>query len=165
MGEFLTIVEGILKTMSGLLTLVIAGTAICIAYQQWKTAREKLKLDLFDRRYQVFIGVVDLIGHVNNQGKPPREAFDQFYRAITPVRFLFDGHVCEYVELVRKKAIELRSAITLNAKATADKCETIPHEQLMNASEKEIELVSWFYGQFEEAGRQFEPALSFKKAL
>ena len=158
MAAFLTVVQG-------LLTLVIGGIAIWIAYQQHKTARDKLKLDLFDRRYKVYRGLMDFLGAVNADGKPSRDAFGQFYRETDPKRFLFGDDVCDYLEEIREKAVELRQAIELGAAARADKCRTISQERLMEASETERDLVGWFYKRVEEASQKFQPYLGFKKSL
>ena len=168
MGTFLTIVQ----ILGGLLTPIIAIIASWIAYQQWKTSRrqhelaqDKLKLDLFDQRYKVYQGLLDFIDAANIDGRPSREAFGRFYLAINPAKFLFGDDLWKYLELVRKQAADLRAAGAMIAKATEDRCETIPMAHLTQASETERELLTWFYNQPEEASKQFLPYLNFKDAL
>ena len=40
--------------LSALLTPLVAGIAVYIAFQQWKTAERKRKQDLFDKRYEFY---------------------------------------------------------------------------------------------------------------
>jgi hypothetical protein len=154
--------QAFVQILQGLLTAVIAVVAVWIAFQQSKTARDqhrvaqdKLKLDLFDRRYKVYQGLMEFIGVLNNEGRAPREAFGEFYRAIGPAKFLFSDSVTTYMEGVRKKAVELCQAGAVIARATADKGESVPQQQLSESSAKERELVGWFYEQPEVAGRHF----------
>src|SRR5262245_66272538 len=53
--------EEILKILQGLLTPVIGIVATYIAWQQWKTNRNKLNLDRYDRRMRVYQEVVRFI--------------------------------------------------------------------------------------------------------
>src|SRR5262249_43821581 len=145
------------QILGGLLTPVIAGLAIWIAYQQHRTARDKLKLDLFDRRFKVYRGVMDFLGEVNKDAKPTREAFSAFYRETDPTRFLFEGEVRDFIEVIRVKAADLRRAVATVAEACADQCQTIPHEQLLQATAVEKDLIVWFFKQGEVAGQVFQP--------
>lgn len=44
-----------------IVALIAAAIAAGIAYRQWSTARNKLKLDLFEKRMEVYKAAVDLI--------------------------------------------------------------------------------------------------------
>lgn len=50
-------------------TVVIGLIAALIAWRQWRTARDKLKLDLFDRRLAVFMDVRKVVSEVTQIGK------------------------------------------------------------------------------------------------
>jgi hypothetical protein len=49
--------------MTGWLTVFIAAVVAVIASLQWRTARAKLALDLFDRRFDVFMDVRKIVSH------------------------------------------------------------------------------------------------------
>jgi hypothetical protein len=49
-GEIRPYLPVIFRYLQGSLTLIIAIVAVYIALQQWKTNRQKLTLDLYDRR-------------------------------------------------------------------------------------------------------------------
>jgi hypothetical protein len=130
MGMFLTGVQ----ILGGMLTPVIAVVAVYIAWQQHKTARDKLKLDLFDRRYKVYRGLMDLFACVATEGTVSNEDLGKFYRETDQKRFLFDDDVCDYLTEVRKKVVELRQAHRLVTAACQDKCQTIAHKSLASIS-------------------------------
>jgi len=53
---------------NALLTPVIAGVVAYIAYQQHKTNRDRLRLDLYDRRLKVFEGLMVLLSIIFQKG-------------------------------------------------------------------------------------------------
>jgi hypothetical protein len=61
--------DQIIEISKALLTPVIAIIAAYVAWQQLKTNRRKLKLDLFDRRYAVFEKIGEFIGSILTSGK------------------------------------------------------------------------------------------------
>jgi hypothetical protein len=54
---------------SALLTPLIAIIVVLIAYRQWKTAHNRLKLDLFDKRLAIHSAARDLIATVTSYGE------------------------------------------------------------------------------------------------
>jgi hypothetical protein len=161
MTTFLTAVQ----ILGGLLTPVIAILAVYIAWQQHKTGRAKLKLDLFDRRYQVYRGLMDLFSAVVREGTVSNEVLGNFYRETDQKRFLFGDDICEYLKEVREKAVKLRQAHRVLAPISQDRGQTITQGRLTEASHTEIELLAWFDKQVEQAGQLFQNDLGFKKNL
>jgi hypothetical protein len=168
MGELL---DGLLKNVGAVLTILIAIVTVWIAYQQSQTAKaqqkvaqDKLKLDLFDRRYKVYQGVMDFIQALN-MGNTDPETFGQLYEALGPACFLFESEVVEYIGLVRKHATEMRDAHRVQKRAGAHKWDDggPTAEELSEACEKERESVGWFYEQPEKASRVFQRYLDFKR--
>jgi hypothetical protein len=51
-----------------LTTVFLAALASYVAYQQYRLSREKLKLDLFEKRFSVFAGVRRLLTHILRDG-------------------------------------------------------------------------------------------------
>lgn len=60
--------DQIIELSKALLTPVVAVVAAYVAWQQLKTNRRKLKLDLFDRRYVVFEKIGEFIGSILTSG-------------------------------------------------------------------------------------------------
>lgn len=58
----------LIEVFSGLLQPTIAIIAVYIAYQQYKTGRDRVRLDLYDKRFMVFDGLMDLLAHIMREG-------------------------------------------------------------------------------------------------
>ncbi len=161
MTTFLTGVQ----ILGGLLTPVIAILAAYIAWQQYKTGRDKLKLDLFDRRYRVYRGLMDLLAAVASNETVSDEDLRKFYRETDQKRFLFGDDIRDYLTEVRQKAVKLRQANRLIAAAHDSGGQNIHQGRLREGSDLQLDLMAWFEEQIEQAGRGFEKYLGFKKNL
>lgn len=96
-------------------TALITGIVIAtIAWRQWKTAKDKLALDLFDRRFDAYKAVLAAIearqdeirkGDIREQavdGWPETEALSQFWRESSDARFLFGDDVDDILDLMNE---------------------------------------------------------------
>ena len=82
--------------LAALLTPIVAILAVYIGYRQWRTAQNKLKLDLFDRRIKNYDATHRLIKAALS-GKPPEELQNEFSQAIYGVKWLFGSEVESYL--------------------------------------------------------------------
>jgi hypothetical protein len=57
---------------------MIAILAVWIACQQHKTSRYKLRLDLYDKRFNVFHKLISLVSSVVQQGNVTDEQLNEF---------------------------------------------------------------------------------------
>ena len=81
-------------------TAMIGSIVAWIAWRQWKTAHEKVKLDLFDRRFAVFMDVREIV----SQGGM-RERFSDHSlpnEVIARGRFLFGPDILIQLEDLHK---------------------------------------------------------------
>lgn len=74
---------------------IVAIFAAWIAYQQWRTNRDKLRLDLYQRRFQIYEAVVSFYVELLGSKEHMRsETFTQkqkeFTKAVRESRYLFD---------------------------------------------------------------------------
>ena len=83
--------------LSGLLTPVIAAIAVYIAYQQWQTNDLKVKLDLFDRRLQVYHVISNVIWSVIIDGQLNSNQLGGLHRTTSDAEFLLGKDVADYV--------------------------------------------------------------------
>ena len=109
-------------TPTAVASAVAALVAVYIAWQQWRTARHKLAVDLFDRRLQAYRKLNDSITARHNEilaltfdqitRDPPTEALGAFWTAKSDAYFLFGPHVHRAMDRV-----EERLRLLLDAKA------------------------------------------------
>jgi hypothetical protein len=73
---------------------IVAFLAACvagiIANRQWVTARNKLKLDLFDRRMAIYMCAVRVLKQVRNGAKDGFSEIEELQDSATAARWLFD---------------------------------------------------------------------------
>ena len=89
--------------------LVIGILAAYIAYQQWLTARHKLKMELFDRRFKVYQAARDLMDEMTIDASPDIELIKRLDRLVPEAEFLFDLQDALFLKQVVDVAYKLRS--------------------------------------------------------
>ena len=88
-------VEEIIRIGSALLTPAIAITTAYIAKQQWQTNRQKLAIDLYDRRLRIYQEVKSFLAKITREGTVPTNSLLEFYSSITEADFLFEPEVMQ----------------------------------------------------------------------
>ena len=155
-----------------LLGLLALGIARC----QADTARDKLKLDQYDRRYAVFRSLYDFT-HEARGGIVPLEQVGEYMLALEPARFLFDAEFNEWLAKVVGKLMETngyreRYADGLRA-ATRDSCEqdgktyveppeSAPPSEAERHDDRKMQAL---IGPNEATVKAFAPYLGFRKNL
>jgi hypothetical protein len=86
------------------LSAVVAVVAGYIAWRQWQTAREKLRLDLFDRRYVLYDSLQNMVTEALNENGESLAALGKYLNALAPARFLMDAKgIDRYVSQLYEK--------------------------------------------------------------
>ena len=94
---------------SGFATLIVGLGVIFIAWQQWKIAHAKLRLDLFDRRYKVFEATRGFLGGILSSATFSDSQLFKFYADTADAEFLFDSDIVDYLTQIAKRAIDMQS--------------------------------------------------------
>lgn len=142
--------------LSGLLTPVIAIVASYVAWQQWRTNRNKLKLDLFDRRLAVYKAARSLIGTVLAENNVTNKQLFDYLSGTAEAHFLLDEMITRYLdEELYRKACALA--------ALRDTMQGLPEgeERSRNIS-SQGELRTWFLKQHEALNMKFAPYLRLR---
>jgi hypothetical protein len=89
-----------IQILQALLTPTIAVAVGVIGFLQWRTAHQKVMLDLFDRRIRVYETTIDaVLGYSHKQeGMDGSKALSLLRRAYTDARFLFGDEVAVNIE-------------------------------------------------------------------
>ena len=146
-----------IDTFSDFLTPAIAIIATYIAIQQYRTNKTKLKLALFDKRFQVWQGVKDYLDSAIRDFDVSTEDIFKFKHQTRDAFFLFGNEVELYITKLISNGAELR-------KLNKD------YEKLRRQGEKSEEvnerthvLVTWFTGQFEDSKWVFRKYLRINR--
>ena len=92
-----------------ILTLVaIIGAGI--AYLQWRTAHQRVVLDLFDKRYSIWSKMREPIAEIVREGKVANDVEMRFLRARDGSEFLFGKEVNDYLDKLYKAILDHRVA-------------------------------------------------------
>ena len=87
------------------LTTLVAFIAALVALGNLWVAREKFRLDLFDRRFKIFEGARRLISHAVQTGGVEQTALWEFRAAVIEKEFLFSDGIVEYLNEMDQHAV------------------------------------------------------------
>lgn len=142
--------------LQALLAPVIALVAVYIAWRQHATARDRLRLDLYDRRFAVYRALMDLLSAALTSGNLKDAELYRFSSDTAERSFLFGPEISEYCEEIWKEGVRLQA---LNSRLHE---EDLPAgEERNQVARSRTELFQWFKNQLEAAPKKFEPYLQF----
>lgn len=96
--------------LSALLTPIVAVLGSLIAYRQWRLAQNKLKLDLFDRRFSVYKAACMLLTSIMTSGRSKEEEVYKYRVATWEAKWLLSCEVAEYLDKqLFEKAVDLQT--------------------------------------------------------
>lgn len=91
--------------LQALLTPVVAVLAALIAWRQWQTARNKLRLDLFDRRFAVYDAARSFLGSIATSGKVKEDALTKYLLGTREARWLLNKDIEEFLRAIYVDAV------------------------------------------------------------
>jgi len=145
-----------LQILQALLTPIIGGIAVYIAWQQWQGNKLKLVLDRYDRRLRVYQGVVACLLLVQRDFKPEIGELQKFRRDTAEADFLFEPEISAYLDEIFKRGHSLWSAnieyrdFTQSSPPGYD-----PNKVVATLSEQQ----AWFTDQFDVAKQKVKKYL------
>jgi len=125
-----------------------------VAWQQWKTARDKLKFDRYEKRFRIYNETTEFISSVVSGVVGPQQVV-KFDIARNEAYFLFAGdtELMRFLDGLRQKAQELAS--------WKEQAKEI-HQVGSEPSEQRDALVKWFFDQPDVARARFAAHLSLR---
>ncbi len=148
-----------MQILQGLLTPFIACIAVYIAYQQHKTARYRLRLDLYNKRFNVFNSTKSLLGKIVRSGDVTNEELLDFLGSTDEAIFLFKQDISDYLEGLYQKGLTLQRLEKSIHSSDFSKIEVKEQEKILD---KRGEIFSWFIKQFEVCQQKFGEYLNFE---
>ena len=148
----------IVDILKALLTPAISIGLIYIAWQQYRTNKNKLRLDLYERRYAAYEAYRDLFIIVSKiRGCPDLEQVRKFGITISESSFLFDKDIVDYFNEVKEKINELYKYDGLLSNPNLSASES------KDLARKKTKIKEWFNDQTNISIDKFKKYLSFEK--
>lgn len=139
--------------LSALLTPVVAVIGAYIAWRQSRTAQNKLKLDLFEKRFAVYNKARNMLGEIMAKGTLSDVGLHEYGAGIREARWLMDGEVAKYLgEELWNNAVNLQ---TYDAELDGKP----PGEERTRLVQKRADLKKWFYSQYQVLDAKVEKFL------
>ena len=151
-----------IESLTALLTPVIVVIAVYIAYQQWQTNQQRLKIDLYDRRLSVYKAVTKYLNAVLTTLHPTLENLFEFHRSTAEADFLFGPDIRKYLDDLYKHGVQLQRWKEERQAEKQDWPADYDHHKVVEGISKES---TWFVEQPERALRQFKKHLTPPEAL
>jgi hypothetical protein len=139
--------------LSALSTPTIAILGALIAYRQWCLAQNKLKLDLFDRRFSVYESARNFLASIMTSGRANEKELLKFLAGTREAKWLLNRQVADYlVKEIYHKALDLQ---TLESELQGV---GLGPERTANVR-KQSELKKCLMAQYEVLDQHFSPYL------
>ena len=141
--------------LSGLLTPALAIFGGYIGWRQHQTARTKLRLELFEKRYAVYTIIAHCLAEALQQGDADPKLQLEFLRGTKETLFLFDPEISSFTDLAYKRLVKLHH-----------------HEEQIKRSdgsnqEEHLRLRQFYFDYLQDElmnlQKKFEPWLGFAK--
>ena len=133
----------LIELFCAFLTPIISFTTVYIAYQQWKTNKQKLDFDRYDRRIRIYEEVQKILSVVIQDGHSSYPSLIAFLSRASEADFLFDEDVTNYIREIFKRGI---TVVSVDGKF----------------DEKKEETLNWFLNQHDFAKTLFKKYMQIK---
>jgi hypothetical protein len=154
--------ETYINIFSSLLTPIIAILAVWIAYQQMKSNRDKIRLELFESRMKIFSILRESLGKIITDGSPQNIEFKEFYFAVEQSRFLLNKDLQFYIDEIEKKVRKMRSQDILLYGINGNGGLPVG-EQRNKICDENTELLKWLVDQIEPLQTKFSDFMKLNK--
>ncbi len=152
-------IEQIAEISKALLTPVVVIITVFIAYQQWKTNQQKLRLDIFDRRLKVYGEVKKILGLISRDANVSHKELSKFINAVSEADFLFEKEIPLYINEIYRRGLSLRIFNQKYKDYTQTPPDGYDHEKVCDEMNEDI---NWLTCQFESVEEKFKKYLQIK---
>ena len=150
----------ILELSKALLTPVIAVITTYIAWQQWKTNRQKLNLDRYDRRLRIYQEVIRILSIILRDAKASTEDLLKFRTSVSEADFLFGPEIPKFIDEVYSHGLKLWRWNQEYRDHTKEAPKNYDHKKVVDEMHKEL---TWLTEQFEPAKEKFKKYLDISR--
>ncbi|MEA5571316.1 hypothetical protein [Calothrix sp. UHCC 0171] len=152
----------IVDVLNALLTPVIAGTTVYIAWQQYQVSRLTLRKDLYEKRLRVYQAFMSYLSEIVREGKVHHNRVIQFYAEASEGEFLFDAELVEKADELYKQGIQLW--YLHNQLYPFDGSPGLPvGDERSRVAHEDSELLEWFINQISTTRELFRKQMSIQE--
>ncbi|MDD5203855.1 MAG: hypothetical protein PHS17_00460 [Desulfobacterales bacterium] len=153
-------IEQMVEISKALLTPVIAGVTAYIAWQQWKTNKQKLNLERYDRRLRVYEEVRKILSIIMRDAKASMDDLLRFRTAVSEADFLFGPEIPEYIDEIYTHGVKLGRWKDEYRDFTQQIPDGYDHKKVVSEMHREL---NWLMEQFGPAKEKFKKYLDISK--
>lgn len=151
----------IFKDFAGpIATITAAFVAVSVtayfASLQWKTAENRLRFDLFEKRLKVYLATTSLLNKITTHGSTIPSDLQEFYRGVEGAEFLFEHDLSSYYMRIGQLCWQAQMARISQDKAKID-------EQRNKLIDQEESIVNSLMEQHEAVRRKFKEYLDLSR--
>jgi hypothetical protein len=108
-AAFSSNLQPVVDLLTSLIPLALAILGGYIGVRQYITSRQKLKLELFGKRFAIFQATKTYMGQVLTGDFTEKQAQREFLIATQGARFVFDKKIRAYIDSIWEKSIDLEN--------------------------------------------------------
>jgi len=137
---------------------IVGLITLYIAYQQYIINRYKLRLDLYNKRYKIYLKLKEFLYHIKTEKRTVELDLDNMIKIMdrNSIGLIFDVDINSYLNDIYSNIEELQS-ILKNVLLSNDY-----EKNIILPCEKEEQLFKWFEDHYKFIDEKFSKYLSFK---
>jgi hypothetical protein len=152
---------GIFNNLSDFLTPIITILALYIAYQQFRTNKQRLLFETYEKRLAIYNAVQDYLSLVLRDAKTDLNKISDFRQNTSQAVFLFDSSVQNKIDEIFKKSHEMRELEEQLYPNGQNNGIPVGAERKRVSHEKTL-LVKWHIRQLDVTKKLFSKKMSLK---
>lgn len=145
------------KLAPAFVALVVGSFGAYIGFNQYRTNRDKLRLDLFEKRLEAYEKLQEYFNCLLRDARVDDKTIPILAEARYKSLFLFGSEITGHINEVWDKAIEMR---LLDLKLYGSKALPVGEER-NRVCDKESELLQWNFDQQKDSPKRYAKYLKF----
>jgi hypothetical protein len=105
-----------IESVALIISLITGICVAVIAYGQYRIEKDKVKLELYRKRYDIYIKVQEFIAIIVGNTYCKTENLQMFLRDTREVEFLFNQDIVNYLDEMYKKGVAMRDTYNLETR-------------------------------------------------
>jgi len=147
-----------IKLTPAFVTLVVGSFGVCIAFNQYRVSRDKLRLDLFDKRITAYEKLQEYFICVLREGRVKDDALPILAEARYKSFFLFGSDITDYIDEIWSSAIKHRK---LHLKLYGSNSLPVGEER-NKVCDEETKLLEWIITQQTDSPNRYLKYMRFQ---